>query len=227
MPILHWMLRVLKMGLNLGKPSSNSLGTLSGLAFLIGGVVWLIGTIFEINITDAGGIVAILGLGCLFLILAPYYVWKRDTEALQCKLDKLEPLKSYRDKQRGNEGNYLHLGGEIDLSIGINDSTYTFRPKLYLDSGLIEDVKSIQSSMLVNIYGSSFTVLLLPTLLKAGERTELIDKHITVTDASFQSAIDKAREALSGAAFVTVTITPRDIEGMIEIPQERIPIYFR
>ncbi len=94
-------------------PLSPFVAKLSLLAIVLGGIASLL-NLFGIRLIADSISLGVLGVGVIgslfiFFWVAPYEVWKQDTEALQQRIDQLQPLEDYENSLRTKDSDALHI----------------------------------------------------------------------------------------------------------------------
>ncbi len=225
----RYLVEVVKMWAKVHGLNFSLLWTASPIITILGvvGIIFSTNSILQyvsLSITSIFGFILIFSL----LLIAPYKVWKRDTDNLNNRINVLTPLAEYKQEQLGNETDWLYLVVEmIDLGKRINRPEREIVVKFQIDSGLIYDFKPYRMwvSPILGGWEPSEPQLEIrqPSNLLKGQRSQLSSMIIVIKDDKLWESVSSARQGNDWTKALKVDIQLES--GKSPIPFRSVPFY--
>lgn len=220
-------------GLKSVRPTAEEVMFLQWVIFVAGlvfGTLTKVGAVKNAdNLGDWSLMIGGLSLGAIFLVVAPYRVWKRDVDRFQTDLNDLAPLKSLRDIQREDARPYLQVvAEELDLDLGVNDSPDTLQLKLCVDSMLVEDFAPAAAEVVIRLAGVNYKKQILPApVIRHCQRTDnWLPGRTQFSGHDFKIAVKNARETRHAGCSVKLNLYTAGKEKPLVLEQQCVPVRF-
>ncbi len=211
----HYLGEVVGMWAKVHGLSLNLLWTASPFLTILG-IVGIFSTSGNLQ-TASFSVTGFFGFILVFslLLVAPYKVWKRDTDKLNVRIDELIPLEKYKQEQEGHEEDWLHLVVQrIDLGKGLNSPENQIVVKFNFDSGLIYEIKPHRISLTPILGGyeppePQYEMEQTPNFPR-GKRSQESSKSIIIKDDKLMEMVNSARQGnkVSKALEVAMQLEP-------------------